>query len=900
MFADALQGGRGDIGSVLRYLQLPVHRRPALSPYFDAAFYFVRNPGLLEAGTDPFLHFLTEGLSAHRSPHPLIDLPFLRLRRGGEADAPMSVGALLELLESGEEAPSPYFDPSHYRSQLGDAARATAGLRHFLHEGLPAGCTPNPWFDPRWYAERYSDVPQDPLGSVRHFVLVGDPEARCAGPRFDGTLYRRRYVDVADAKIPPLWHFIVFGRGEARQAPLERAPRGRPNAAQPIITGIGEPLPCDADSILRADAAIRLRLAEARQARKDAIQPMPQLWFAPEDTAAAIGALRMPGSRAPRVSVLIPAYNALQHTLGCLMSIAAAPPSTPCEVIVADDGSTDELAQRLKPVPHLRVLRQRRNAGFLANCNAAWPRCRGEYVLLLNNDAQLQPGAVDRLVAALDADPDIAAAGPRLLYPDGHLQEAGCAVRPDGGSVMAGLFEDPADPSYAYDRDVTYCSGAALMLRRAAVGERLFDPVFAPAYAEDVDLCLRLIAAGKRVRYVASAVAVHALGASSAGPDRAAHLRAVAMRQHIVAERWAELLHRLNAVRVLAFYLPQFHRTPQNDLSWGAGFTEWTNVAKAQPSYAGHYQPHLPADLGFYDLRVPETLRAQAELAASAGVEAFCVYYYNFSGRPVLSAPLEAVLRHPDIPFRFCLCWANENWTRKWDGGDGAVLQTQSYDDTTLRAVIADARRFAEDPRYVRVEGKPLLLVYRASDLPDPAGFAASCRSAFSAAGLGGVHLVFVEGMERGEHRPHPRDLGFDASVEFPPHGKAVPSETPVNILKPGWSGYRYDYEASVEAFCVRPGVPYERYPAVFPMWDNTPRQPMYGTSFDGASPEAFRAYVEAKLDEVRVMLHGDRRLLFVNAWNEWAEGAHLEPDHAFGHRWLEALRAALESRRWQ
>ena len=151
--------------------------------------------------------------------------------------------------------------------------------------------------------------------------------------------------------------------------------------------------------------------------------------------------------------------------------------------------------------------------------------------------------------------------------------------------------------------------------------------------------------------------------------------------------------------------------------------------------------------------------------------------------------------------------------------------------------------------------------------------------AAFAAAGFAGVHLVYVEGMEAVDRSVRPADLGFDACVEFPPHGRAVPATTEAEILKPGWSGYRYDYPATVSAFLDRTTVPYTRYPAVFPNWDNTPRQPLHGTSFDAVSPEAFRVYVEEKIEEVRSFLMGEERLLFVNAWNEWAEGTHLEPD---------------------
>jgi hypothetical protein len=205
----------------------------------------------------------------------------------------------------------------------------------------------------------------------------------------------------------------------------------------------------------------------------------------------------------------------------------------------------------------------------------------------------------------------------------------------------------------------------------------------------------------------------------------------------------------------------------------------------------------------------------------------------------------------------------------------------------------------AADPRYIRVNGRPLFLVYRPLLLPDPPAFAALCRAGFKAAGFPGVHLVYVEGMEAVDRKVRPAELGFDACVEFPPHGRAVPAAVPADIVKEGWSGYRYDYPETVMAFLERDTVPYVRYPAVFPSWDNTPRQPLRGTSFDGIGPEAFQVYVEEKIEEIRQFLMGEERLLFVNAWNEWAEGTHLEPDVGYGHRWLEALRDAVAAKAW-
>ncbi len=886
LFRDALGGGRADLGTVSRYLQIPVSGRPILSVFFDPHFYRAMNPEITEAGLDPLLHFIETGIANLRAPHPLLDLRFIANEDPHALGAPPTIDALMEVLAYDLADPSPYMDLAHYVAAIGGVAPAGGLLRHYLTTGLEAGTRPNAFLAPRWYADAYADVPDDPYGAIRHFIVMGDAEARRASPEFDGAQYRARYTDVADANAPPLRHYLTNGRREGRQAAMDRA---APNVARSSHDAI-EPLHYD---------EMRALLAATRQRLKDAVVPRAPAMFQADDVAAEIANLRFPSSDSPRLSILVPVYDEADYTAECLMALQTNPPSASFEIVIADDCSTDPAIAALGRVENLVVIRQAENRGFIRNCNDSFARCRGEYVLLLNNDTQVQPYAIDRLIAALDADPAVAAVGPKLLYPTGRLQEAGCTLRADGQSAMIGLFADPAEAGYCHDRDVDYCSGAALMFRRGLAGGTLFDEAYRPAYCEDADLCLRFLAAGHRVRYIHQAIVVHHLSVSTNRQSVTRKSRTIVRNQQTLSERWGPLLSRLDRVRPIAFYLPQFHPTPENDLWWGRGFTEWTNVARARPSFSGHYQPHLPADLGFYDLRTRETLAQQAALAARYGIEGFCVYYYNFGGRRVLSRPLEVVRASPEIPFRHCLCWANENWTKHWDGGTREILLEQSYDAETLASIIADVAAHASDPRYIRVDGKPLFLVYRPLKLPDPVSFARDCRAAFAEAGLNGVHMVYVESMEAVDQGLRPADIGFDASVEFPPHGRAKPSAMPAEIVKPGWSGYRYDYASTVMAFIERKSVPYPRYPAVFPSWDNTPRQPLKGTSFDGCAPDLFRFYVEEKIEEARQFLHGEHRLLFVNAWNEWAEGAHLEPDSQYGHGWLEALRDAVEAKKF-
>jgi hypothetical protein len=351
-----------------------------------------------------------------------------------------------------------------------------------------------------------------------------------------------------------------------------------------------------------------------------------------------------------------------------------------------------------------------------------------------------------------------------------------------------------------------------------------------------------------------------------------------------------------NAARTVAFYLPQFHPIPENNRWWGDGLTEWTNVAKAKPLFPGHHQPNVPADLGFYDLRVPEVRAAQACLAREHGVEAFCYYYYWFAGKRLLERPFEEVLRSGEPDFPFCLCWANASWTGIWHGEPNRVLIEQTYpggaDDAAHFAALLDAFR---DPRYMTVEGKPVYVVHRPLDIPDVRGVMSSFRAMAGRAGLKGLHLVGVT--------PHkvwkPGDYGFDALVvqRMPVLDGSIPWRYPMAKLRARLGGHkltvhRYrDYLGKL----VPPRVAeLEYYPCLLPNWDNTPRSGMNGVVLEGSTPELFRRHVRDALHRIRSKPR-EHRLLFLKSWNEWAEGNYVEPDLRFGRGYLEALRAELQ-----
>lgn len=365
-------------------------------------------------------------------------------------------------------------------------------------------------------------------------------------------------------------------------------------------------------------------------------------------------------------------------------------------------------------------------------------------------------------------------------------------------------------------------------------------------------------------------------------------------------------------LKAIAIYLPQFHPVPENDDWWGKGFTEWTNVTKATPRFEGHYQPHLPADMGFYDLRLEESRLAQEQLAKANDIYGFCYYHYWFNGKRMLHEPLDRKLKNPKEDLPFMLCWANENWTRAWDGLDREMLMAQNYsDDDDIAHMEYLCKTYFNDSRYIRHDGKPVFLVYRPKLFTDIKKTVASWREVARKAGIGELHLGYMQSWGVSDA---PESMGFDFGVEFQPDFSNLPvvKTKPLTIfdrvvlkLKRELGLYKPKPHEVDRIFNFKDVVEKqkEKYfsenvsPSITPMWDNSARRKTNATIFTDSTPDVYEGWLRHIVKNYPWNKNKEH-FLFINAWNEWAEGNHLEPCQKWGNAYLERTKKVLNEAR--
>ncbi len=374
-----------------------------------------------------------------------------------------------------------------------------------------------------------------------------------------------------------------------------------------------------------------------------------------------------------------------------------------------------------------------------------------------------------------------------------------------------------------------------------------------------------------------------------------------------------------DSIRPIAIYLPQYHPIPENDEWWGKGFTEWRNVVNAKPRFEDHYQPHIPSDLGFYDLRLEEVREEQAKLAKENGIFGFCYYHYWFNGKRILDRPFQEVFESKKPDFPFCLCWANENWTRTWDGSENNILLEQNYSEEDDRNHIKHLIPYFKDKRYITVNEKPLFIFYKPDLFPNMKRTIDIFRKEARAEGLD----LYICRFERwiGMQGEAVNEIGFDAAIEFQPLSVSLKKYLEYRKQQKRVSRFQHikskfnnhpriqkllflsnnndkekkedlviDYHDFTNYDLKRKDYSYKCYPGVCPMWDNSSRREnQKAIIFKNSTPEYFKDWYTKKKKKFSKYSENEN-FIFINAWNEWAEGNHLEPCLKWGHDYLNAI----------
>ncbi|MGY9045553.1 hypothetical protein P775_06715 [Puniceibacterium antarcticum] len=642
----------------------------------------------------------------------------------------------------------------------------------------------------------------------------------------------------------------------------------------------------------------------------------------------------IPDSDQLRVDVVICVHNSPDDVARCLHSARLARDGR-TRMLIVDDGSAPAtrrvIARHLVSCPSDILIRHDIALGYTRSANAGLKASCADYVILLNSDTIVPSGWVRALVTAGEADPDVGIVGPLSnaatwqsvpLAKDSRGDFALNAL-PEGVSLAEAARLCERIPAAAVYQSPIVNGFCFAIKRRVIDGIGYFDEeAFPQGYGEENDYCLRLSDIGMTCGITLSTYVYHAKSKSFSHERRLVLSQSgweSLVRKH-GAERLSSAVRELQdhpalglarswfpaltcrhepRAQAVGFYLPQFHPLAVNDRAWGPGFSEWRNVVKAGPRYNGHPQPRLPGELGYYDLRTAETLAAQGQLAQEFGLAAMAVYYYRFGSERLMGAVTDRLLSMPEGGPNFFYCWANEDWTRAWDGKTHEAILRQDYSTDTLSLFAQDLIEASADSRYFRIGDKPVVMIYQLNKLPDAPGTIHFLRERLRKS----LGLEMVLGTTwNPDFRPEWEEL-VDFVAQFPPHRTPRRSERRLLARESlaGASEACGDFFESYDQVSVQSLEAVDSFPklapGICPDWDNSPRRARQANILVGSTPGKFEDWTrQAALHAIRKHRDGQlpAPLVFVNAWNEWAEGAVLEPTEKDGRAYLAALRRGL------
>lgn len=785
-----------------------------------------------------------------------------------------------------------------------------APLIHYLLEnGLKSN--PNPLFDTSWFLLEYS-LSADSYNFKNHRTpileyLENYNDYYATHVLFDGMYYLECNQDVKAANVNPLLHFFLYGEFERRRCspylPLNVTDKSLGN---PLI-GLWEKIKSDHDMYDEYESDYQMLKKKFDKlpvyvGKRAPDREVIANEFA-ELSASLIEKYESIKDDEYQIDIVVPFFNAIDSLLACVDSLLISKNASLICIWLVNDGSTVS-CQRLDKYKQFKNIKfvNKENEGYLKSSNLGAKQGGAEFLAIINSDVIVPDYFVDDMLSVLRKYSEIGVLAPTVFYPNGTIQEQGGYFNQSGNAKWISSYQKgEAVDEY---KKVEFASGVAFFFKRS-IWSKLggYDENYAPAYCEDADLCIRLQKMGLDIGVAKNVQIWHELSKSYddvAKVDVSSnfHELDLSRNKHYLSvintiklvDRHSSFFEERKSPKIVAFYLPQYHQIPENNKFWGQGFTEWWNVSKARPVFKGHIQPLLPSSTGFYDLNNEEVENFQFSIARKYGIDAFCYYFYWLNNKHILNLPLRRRI-NGKYKFPFCICWANENWTRAWDGQNKSVLLEQKYDIESLAAMCQEMIKIIDAPEYLTVNGKPLILIYNYRGIPNCKQNIAFLRAYITKNAKCDPYIALVESFSTVDATFRPADFEANALVSFAPHGLArgLPKENFELIGPEEFRGSFYDYEQTALNFLSRPIPNYTKMQCVMPGWDNTARRGQDSNIFANSSPGKYRAWLEAALLRQKENTLGDEQIVFVNAWNEWAEGAILEPSMQYGNAFLEA-----------